>query len=351
MNTTTSPRRATRALLAGTASSVLLTGLATTVGTAHAADPRPARADASVAQPPAATPAATQRTAPLGTTSYVALTTRSGREYLRLVNRRTGTIIRTIASAPVRRDDNRAFEAVSLLRNGTVFFVRPGTGRTYAANGPIYGNVLYRANPASRVARVMKGVQTAQVSPDERSLAVTQATHRAKARYMRQTIRIGSVRGGTFATTYETRLPTDPTGASNNELAMPWVETWVGQRTVLFSRGCCADYTYRVLRKDGSSRFVLNGSDESRVLGQTRQNEALIFTDWVQRKNDGTYNHLGYRVVKVGSSGRDKVVWSAKNGLDNPEAAAITATRPVTSVIPPGTYPYAGKDKVIEGYI
>lgn len=345
-----SPARASRVaggVLAGTAAVVLLSGTAV-AGATHPAHVSSTSTPASEQEAAAPTAPAGTRAAALGTTRYVALTTQSGRQYLRLVNRRTGAVIRTLASAPTPASfGDRAFTSVDLLRDGTVFFVRQGAGKAFAANGPVYGKVLYRANPAGRVVVFMKSVPVAKVSADGRSLALTQVTHPAKARYQLQRVRFGSVSGGKFTTRRETRIPTDSNGVATVELATPWVNTWVGNGAILLSQGCCGESSYQIMQKTGRSRNVLSGG-ESEVLGLTRRNEALIFTEWAQAK---PYKQIGYRVFKVGATTRATVVWSTKTDFAHAKEAAIKATRPVPFEYPAKTYPYRGKDKVLASYI
>ena len=329
------------------------------VGAAPAAGSAPAPSAAPVAATITSTASTTSTAttsttgrAPLGTTTYVALTEQNGAQALELVDRRTGKRLRTVASADSPTDGSRAFGSVELLRDGTVFFVRYGQGEVLGPKGQIYGSTLWRTNPKGQSVVFLRGVISAAVTTDERRIAVTQVSPDRAHRKVHQQVRVGSVGGGAFTTLKDYPIPTDASGSPLQEFATPQLRTWLGTSSLIAERGCCDENAVTVLSatKPGSAAQGPYGDGSARTIGKLGERAALFLRPVFGPAP--SYPERGFQAVQVtAAKPRGTVVWStASTNRHRAIAAALKATRATPLDIAKTTYPHQGVAQVLAEY-
>lgn len=205
----TTARRLTRVGLAATA----VVAAATSVGapSAHAATPS-ARTTAA---------AATNRTA---VTAYLVTTTRGT---LQLVDRGTGRVLRTVATAP----RGWSYTDATIAPDGSVWAVRRGAG--------FFDSMLVHVVGA-RATEVARYATSVRVSPNGSQVAYTRVTPAPRgSRSASSAVVVADARGTHPRVLASAALPVDAAGRPAVQPVTAQVSTWVGNATLALSGGCC----------------------------------------------------------------------------------------------------------------
>lgn len=205
----------------------------------------PATTPASSASAPARVAAA----APVWQTHYLVASHQGRTARLSVVDRRTGAVQRTIATAPMLADGLTPFGDATFARDGSVYAVTRGAGT--------YSSKLIRI-AGGRTTLVMPYAVAARVSPDGTRLAVTVMSPDVdRDRKGTGSVRVGSVTGrGGFRTLASSTFPVDRAGEPATEVALPMVHTWSGNHHLVVSRGCCDYNAVSVISADRPARMA-----------------------------------------------------------------------------------------------
>ncbi|MCH8614032.1 hypothetical protein [Arsenicicoccus dermatophilus] len=214
---------------------------------------------AAVAAPAAPAAAAVR---PSVTTSYLAATHTGRTARLQLVDRRTGVVTRTLATA-VMKGANNPFTDAGIAPDGTVWAV--------SRQGGPYSSTLLRIKDG-RVNTVMPYVASARISPDGTRLAVTvlspDVNHDGRGT---RSVRVGSVTGRGMRTIAQETFPVDAQGQPAVEYQVPHVQTWLGNHHLALWHGCCDDGNVSVISADRVSTPSAwpgrNGDASTEVVG------------------------------------------------------------------------------------
>lgn len=205
---------------------------------------------------------------------YVAVTQSRGVQRLQIVDRRTGKVVRTLASAK-ERDDFRAFADVDITADGTVYALvarRPGH---YSAYG--FDLVRYRNGRPTVLTRY---VDSYAIAPDGRSIAAVVVSPDGDGdRHGLQALRVLSMDGRVLRTLHSSRFPVGRDGEPTVAASTRWVLGWAGRSTIVLGSGCCADSDVSLvpaakLTREGTWPFW-DGEDDATALG-VRGSSALV---------------------------------------------------------------------------
>lgn len=298
----------------------------------------------------ATAPTADAATTASASSQYVAVTTSKGVERLQLVNRATGRVVSTLASAKVG-SDGQAFGDADLAADGSVYAVRYGKAP--------YGTTLVRF-ARGRATTIARYVTSVKASPNGRELAVTVVSPDAnKDGRGTQALRILTPAGKLVRTLNTTTFPVDKNGIPMMETGTTWVSGWAGRSTLVLGSGCCSESNVHLVRADvpRSARawVTLPGSDDTAAIG-VRGTSVLV-----GRQRDTGDGHkvplrkVGFDMLWLSSKTPKGALAGRVNDADHSLtqiASGLNKRYGATPlVVGPTTFPFKGAGTVLRAYI
>lgn len=250
--------------------------------------------DTTSAAAPAHASASAGRT-DVARTSYLAATHSGGTAYLRLVDRATGAVTRTITSAPMHRDS--PFGDATVAPDGAVWaVVGDSTFRTR----------LVRIT-GGRTTTVLPYATDVALSPDGRRVAVTVVSPDADGDGQgTASVRVGPADLSSPPRTIgQTTFPVGTDGKPSAEIAAPRVDTWLGNDRLVVSRGCCGDNAVTVLPASGRTDLLRAPSAETPSPVARYGDDAVLTVRDVYRAPDapqGAEQLVGHDLVRVSAA-------------------------------------------------
>lgn len=345
--------------LSGRGGARRLSALAVTVGVLGAS----ALSTASVASASqsAATTTSSTATATRATTSatamrsdgarwYAAVTTKGATQSLSIVNRSTGAVVKTLATAKVGPDEDH-FTDVDLTADGTVYTVQSrGSG--------FYGTALVRYSPGKRPVTLRPYVTSVEASPDGRTLAVTVLSPDGdRDGKGLEALRILSTDGRTLRTLTTLPFPVGRDGLPQVETRGLAVYGWLGSTSVIVRSGCCAESDVSVVSTSKATplnRWATFVSEEDAMAIGVKGSSVLVAAPrWVE--SYGTWSRVGIDAVWMSAARPKGTVAQQLTGesLSTADVAdRLNARFGATPLfVSPKRFPYKGPGTVVRAAV
>lgn len=305
--------------------------------------------------PAAAAPSASPALAPQATSAsrqYVAVARSGSTQRLHLVDRVSGKVVRTLASARV--DGNgEAFADADLAADGSVYAV------VRTRSGGQYGWQLVRYS-AGRATTILPYVTSVEASPNGRQLAVTVVSPDGNRDGKGlEALRIVSPAGKVVRTLTSTAFPVDRQGNPQYETGGLRVQGWMNAGTLVVRTGCCSDSNVHLVRADvpRSPRTwpTFDGEEDAMALG-AKGTSVLVARPWMTGDGRVTpFRRAGVEVAWLSAKRpRGVVVQRLKGENVTTETAADALVKKYGATplfVSAKKFPYRGSGKVVAAHV
>lgn len=302
------------------------------------------------AAPMGSAPVATPGTPPVKAASqpkvYAAVTATGGREYLRLIDTRSGRVTATLAS--VKAPATGYFHDIDLAPDGSVYAV------THDSSLPDSYRTRLRRYTAKGAQALQPYILTVKVAPDGKTLATTALSPDGDGDgFGLEALRVSNLKGIKIRDLMTWKVGVWPKGTPNVTPGSPAINAggtrvlgWLSAGSIAVDWGCCdsgASWITSTTRANQGSRFparrALKGTFGTTIIGSKGASVLQVHMDddyqpvvrWGTAKN-----YLGKVVGRPG-----RVDWDGLDALARKYGA--TPLRPS-----PKTFPYRGAGKVLQ---
>lgn len=287
---------------------------------------------------------------------YAAVVARGSTHTLTLVNRSTGKVVRTLASARAY-DWQQPFAYVDVAPDGSVWaVVRKTSPNTYLP----YASTLVHYTGGKAV-NVLPYVTSVRLSPNGKQLAITVLSPDGnKDGKGTQALRIATPSGKVLRTLSATQFPVDKNGDPTVEVGGLRVSGWLNPSTLIVGDGCCDGGSVALAsasRPSPATKWpTLFGDGSTRAIGTIGDKTVLVARNrW---KGDGQkvpLSVVGVEAVTM-SAARPRGSVVAYFPDENPSQDAYVdrfVARAKAKPLAIGTkrYPYKGTGKVVAAYL
>lgn len=288
--------------------------------------------------------------------AYAAVVARGTSHSLTLVDRSTGKVVRTLATA--RADDwQHPFGSVDVAPDGSVWAVvrasRPNTYRPYAT-----WLVHYTRGKA---VRVLPYVTSVRVSPNGRQLAITVLSPDGnKDGKGTQSLRIATTSSKVLRTLSAISFPVDKNGMPTVEIGGQKVAGWLNPSTLVVGDGCCDSADVAIvsaLKPTDNMKWPRFCADHSATaIGTIGAKTVLVAAN--RFSGDGQKVPLQLvgmnAVTMTAARPSGKVVISVRDAdptVDRYVGRFVARTKATPLVISTKRFPYKGTGKVVAAYL